>query len=61
MAEIKAYLNKLASSEKDQKLADFFKLELEKHFFNAVKANNVESAMNYLMRFGVNLETKDEL
>ena len=28
---------------------------------SAVRENNVESAINYLIRFGVNLETKDEL
>jgi len=61
MEKLKSYLTKLASANKDQRLADEFRLELEKHFFSAIKSNNVESAMNYLIRFGVNLETKDEL
>lgn len=26
-----------------------------------MRSNNIESAINYLIRFGVNLETKDEL
>jgi hypothetical protein len=46
---------------REKEIADYFKKQLLKTYFKAIRKNNVELALNYLIRFGINIETKDEL